>query len=138
MSVNRVAPSFEETNRMERGHDFYPSPETWTQIPAVYETNSIPFEQKVLHLHYFLGSYDWWVAEVDHEHAEAFGYVRLHGDDANAEWGYIDLLELEALFQPGRIDRTNAPGQVRLMPRQLVERDLYWQPRQFFELGLSS
>jgi len=58
---------------------------------------------KVIHLHYFVRDCDWWVCEYDPATGTAFGYARLHGDDTNAEWGYVNLPELEALHQQGTI-----------------------------------
>ena len=56
---------------------------------------------------------DWYVAELDDESWEAFGYANL-GDPQNAAWGYSSLPELEGVVV--------APGFV-------VERDLLWGPR---------
>jgi len=61
---------------------------------------------KVIHLHYFVRDCDWWVCEYDPATGDAFGYARLHGDDTNAKWGYVNLPELEALHQQGSITRT--------------------------------
>jgi hypothetical protein len=49
----------------------------------------------------------------------------------NAEWGYTNLADLEALYSPGGITPTTdgTTGRVQLRPRLLVECDLSWTPR---------
>jgi len=47
----------------------------------------------------------------------------------NAEWGYVELAELEALYQEGGFTPTDVSGRVRLLSRLIVERDLDWTPR---------
>jgi len=84
---------------------------------------------------YFARDCDWWVCEYDPATGTAFGYARLHGDDTNAEWGYVNLPELEALHQQGSITRTDT-GRLRLLPRLIVERDLHWTPRTVREAQL--
>lgn len=93
-------------------HNWFPGERMLAGVPGLYATEDIPTSDKILHLHYFIGACDWYIAELDQDQRLAFGYVNL-GDPNNAEWGYIDLNELEA---------------IRLGPF-IVERDLYWTPR---------
>jgi hypothetical protein len=116
--VERTAPP--ETQRQRRGHDFWPPADELARIPVFYATESRPIEDKVLWLHYFVGGCDWWVVELDHAAVEAFGYACL-GDPQNAEWGYVDLAELEAIRSRGL---------------WIVERDLHWQPTKASEANL--
>lgn len=125
-----------ETRRDQRGHDFYPPPNVLASVPALYDTEHIPAEDKAIHLHYFVADCDWWIAELDPDSGLAFGYVRLHGDDANAEWGYISLPELEAICQPGQVETDAAGRPVRILPRLIVERALGWRPASFKSLHL--
>ena len=98
-----------ETQRDRRGHDFYPPVDA--TVPALYATEDRPAATKVLHLHYFAGACDWWIAEYDPATGTAFGYACL-GDPACAEWGYLDLPELERVrVRSGLV---------------IVERDLNW------------
>jgi hypothetical protein len=61
----------------------------------------------------FAGACDWWIAEYDPATGTAFGYACL-GDPACAEWGYLDLPELERVsVRSGLL---------------IVERDLHWAP----------
>lgn len=111
-----------ETQRARRGHDFLPPADELAEIPALYETDGIPAEAKLIPLHYFAASGDWWIAEIGMEdgHPVAYGYARLASYPEGAEWGYADLAELEEV---------NAHhGLV------IVERDLHWQPRKFGEI----
>ena len=92
-----------ETRRAERGHDFYPPADQLAAIPPPYATENTKIVDTVIHLHYLIPgcATDWWIAELDPATGLAYGYARLAGDDANAEWGYLSLPELEALHQPG-------------------------------------
>lgn len=104
-----------EVNRQRRGHDFLPEWGALKAIPLLYETETVPLDDKIIHLHFFIGACDWYVAELDDDTWEAFGYANL-GDPLNAEWGYFSLPGLEAVVV-GR-------GFV-------VERDLAWTSRLF-------
>lgn len=120
-----------------RGHDFYPSVEQWAQVPELYGTEHVPTEDTVVHLHYSLFDCDWWVTEVDHVTGLAVGYECLHDDHDMAECGYIDLTELEALFQQALLECRESTGTLWLRPRLIVERDLSWTPRPFSELDIN-
>ena len=63
------------------------------KIPRLYENENIPAEDKIIHLHFFIGGCDWYVAEFDGDDT-FFGYVVINGDQANAEWGYFSFSEL--------------------------------------------
>lgn len=109
-----------ETQRRRRGHDFYPPAAASANIPALYGTEDVEAPAKVIQLHYFMGGCDWWLAELDPERWLAFGYVCL-GDPQMAEWGYVDLAELEMILVKG------------IWP---IERDLYWTPRAAMDAAL--
>jgi hypothetical protein len=102
-----------EVNRRLRGHDFLPAWDALTAIPLLRATEHVPLAEKIGHLHFFIGTCDWYVAELDDDTWEAFGYADL-GDPQNAEWGYFSLPELEAVV---------------VGPAFVVERDLYWTPQ---------
>jgi hypothetical protein len=103
---------FPEPHRDMRGHDFYRPTDALASVPPLYATEGQALAEKAIHLHYFTGSSDWWVIELDPAEMLAWGYVNL-GDPDCAEFGYIDLTELCGL-------RTcNA-----LLP--VIERDLHW------------
>ena len=90
MTATRLTLS--ETQRRRRGHRFTPPIADTRAIPALYATESTPTTAKTLHLHYFVGGHDWYVAEVDRQTGEAFGLTVVNGE---AEWGYFDLNALE-------------------------------------------
>jgi len=100
-----------ETQRARRGHAFYPPADLG--VPELYGTEDQPTGDKTIYVHYFAGGCDWWIAEYDPATGEAFGYACL-GRPADAEWGYVDLRELERVCL--------AHGLV------VVERDLCWTP----------
>ncbi len=88
-------------------------------MPRLYETESIPFEDKIIHQHYFIGGSDWYMAEYGAEERLFFGYAVLNGDREMAEWGYTSLDELADI---------NVCGVE-------VDRDLYWEARRFGDVG---
>src|SRR5260370_40568105 len=84
-----------ETQFLRRGHTFMPPPEVLAEIPALYATDRVEPDDKIIHVHYFSAGSDHWVAELNPETGEAFGYTRLASYPEGAEWGYSDLGELE-------------------------------------------
>lgn len=88
-----------------------PTAKELARLPRLYETEGIAAEDKVIVMHFFFGSCDWYAAEFDG--VDTFlGFVILNGDLQCAEWGYFSLAEL---------DEINFTG-------FQVDRDLYWQP----------
>ena len=76
---------------------------------------NVSLTEKVIHLHFFIGSCDWYVAEISHKNWDLmFGYANL-GDSYNAEWGYVSLSELKSL-KTGPVE---------------VDFDHYWIPTAF-------
>ena len=53
-------------------------------------------------IHYFIGSSDWYVCEVDEDNV-GFGFAIINGDTQNAEYGYIDLNDVTTLTLNGFI-----------------------------------
>jgi hypothetical protein len=106
-----------ETNRRRRGHAFL-TKQLLRSIPRLYATEEIECDGKALLAHYFVGGCDWYVAELDPETGDAFGLADL----GCAEWGYFNLVELEATVMHGWL---------------VVERDLDFVPRTAQQLGLA-
>lgn len=107
-----------ELHRQIRGHRFYG--EDVLAAPALYSTEDIPREEKIVVAHYFLGgANNWWIIEADPETGIAFAYCLLNGDWQNSELGYVQLMELENLIINGV---------------HVVERDLGWQPTPLSEI----
>lgn len=73
-----------------------PSQDRLSAIPALYETEHIQLQDKLIHLHFFIGGCDWFVAEFDGEDL-FWGFAILNGDLLNAEWGYISFSELKSI-----------------------------------------
>ena len=88
-----------------------PSEELLNQIPRLYTTEHVPLKAKVIHMHFFFGGCDWYVAEYDGDDL-FFGYAVLNDDLPNSEWGYISFSELKDI---------NIYGFE-------VDRDVYWKP----------
>lgn len=119
----------DETQRKRRGHAFLPPKAVLSKLPNLYGTEGAPFEHKTIWAHYFGGPFDWYIAELDPETNEAFGYTRRSDYPDGAEWGYISLTELEGLT--GRIQLGDYS-----FTKAAVERDVHWKPREFGELDL--
>ena len=66
------------------------------KIPELYETEHQPMADKIIHLHFFIGGSDWYVAEFDGDDL-FYGFAILNGDLDNSEWGYISFSELKAI-----------------------------------------
>ena len=75
-----------------------PNKERLSRIPRLYETETehVPLEDKLIHLHFFLGGCDWFIAEYD-GHDVMWGFAILNNDLQCAEWGYISLSELKSI-----------------------------------------
>jgi hypothetical protein len=120
-----------DSQRGQRGHDFLPTDEALSKVPGAYGSEHVPAEGKTIWLHYFSAASDHYLAEVWHEPGQdgepgqwmAFGYARLAAFPEGAEWGYINLDELEQL-------RVEGP---RGLP-VIVERDLNWEPQKFSQI----
>ena len=94
-----------------------PKPDKLAAIPRLYATESVPLKDKIIHMHFFIGGCDWYIAEFDGEDL-FFGYAILNGDTQNAEWGYISFSELKEIKSRG-IE---------------IDNDLYWKPRKASEV----
>jgi hypothetical protein len=106
-----------EVNRSRRGHAFLTKAMIQT-IPALYATEQVDLPDKQLLAHYFVGGCDWYVAELDPQTGDAFGYADLgHG-----EWGYFNLVELEGTVASAWL---------------VVERELNFRPTTARELGIA-
>ncbi len=79
-----------------------PSAERLARIPRLFETENVPLKDKLVYLHFFIGSADWYICEYDGEDI-FFGYADL-GDPEMAEWGYISLSELKQIKLKGWLE----------------------------------
>lgn len=73
-----------------------PTREQLGKIPKLYETEKIKPKDKLIHLHFFIGGCDWYIAEYDGDDL-FFGFAILNNDYFNAEWGYISFSELKSI-----------------------------------------
>lgn len=97
-----------------------PTQEELDRIPRLYETEDIPLKDKLIHLHFFIGGCNWYVAEYDGEDL-FWGYAILNGDHLNAEWGYISFTEMKEVKIQGWLE---------------IDRDINWQIRMASEIDL--
>ena len=105
-------------------------------LPRLYanENTQTPIAGIIIHAHFFVAGFDWWIAEYDGDDI-LFGFVNLN-DDQCAEWGYISYSELKAIGSHGLA----APvieadsGQLIGMLPLMAEYDEYWKPKPFREI----
>ena len=97
-----------------------PTQEELDRIPRLYQTEDIPLKDKLIHLHFFIGSCDWFIAEYDGEDL-FWGYALLNGDHDMAEWGYISFTEMKEVKIRGWLE---------------IDRDINWQIRKASEIDL--
>lgn len=88
---------------------------TFETMPKTYDTEKQETDDKIIYLHYFYGSMDWYIVERDVEavQSQAFGYADFGGQEGG-EWGYISIVEL--------------------MQSNKIELDFHWTPKTFGEL----
>lgn len=108
-----------QSYRQRRHYDFI-TKSMITGIPVLYATEHVPAAQKMIYSHFFVGSCDWYVAELDPTTGDAFGHTDL--GLGVPEWGYFNLRELEQMVMNGWL---------------VVERDIHFQPTNVRELGIA-
>lgn len=89
-----------------------PSSKQLSRIPALYSSEDVKLKDKIIHMHFFIGGCDWYIAEYDSTERLFFGYAILGDDFQNAEWGYISFDELRG---------------VKTRQGFEIDRDLYWE-----------
>ena len=77
-----------------------PSTERLAKIPRLYETEHIQPQDKLIHLHFFIGGCDWYIAEFDGDDL-FWGFAILNQDYEMAEWGYMSFGELKSISVNG-------------------------------------
>ena len=77
-----------------------PSTERLSKIPRLYETENIRTQDKLIHLHFFIGACDWFIAEYDGQDL-FWGFAILNQDYEMAEWGYVSFSELKSISVKG-------------------------------------
>lgn len=94
-----------------------PSANQLDHLPRIYETEAVPLQDKLIHLHFFIGGCDWYIAEFDAKDL-FWGFAILNNDLEMAEWGYISFSELKSVNVSG-IE---------------VDLDLHWKVRKACEV----
>lgn len=77
-----------------------PSKERLAKIPKLYATESVPLQDKLIYLHFFIANSHWYIAEYDGDDL-FWGFVLLGDDYMNAEWGYVSFKELKEIKVDG-------------------------------------
>ena len=80
-----------------------PSRERLSQIPRLYETESVIQQDKLVCIHFFIGGSDWYGVEYDGQDT-FWGFAVLNDDVANSEWGYFSLTELQQIRVGGWVE----------------------------------
>ena len=89
-----------------------PNQDELARIPKLYATEKVSIKDKIISLHFFIASSDWYIAEFDGDDI-FWGFVILGADYFNAEWGYFSFSELKGINLHG----------------VEIDRDLYWKVR---------
>jgi hypothetical protein len=97
-----------------------PSKRQLATLPRLYQTEAVALKDKIIHLHFFIGGCDWFIAEFDGDDL-FFGFTILNQDYQNAEWGYISLSELKSIKIQGWLE---------------IDNDLHWKVRPAKEVDL--
>ena len=95
-----------------------PTEEELRKLPKLYETEKVSLEEKLIHMHFFIGGCDWYISEYEPSERLFFGYAILNNDLQNSEWGYISYDELRDISIQG-IE---------------IDRDLYWKSQRALEV----
>ncbi len=90
-----------------------PSEKELARMPPLYTNENTKLEDIMIHMHFFFGGSDWYMAEYSQEDRIFFGYTILNGDYQNSEWGYTLYDELR---------------NIRIPPGFEIDRDLHWEP----------
>ena len=85
-----------------------PTAEQLSLLPGLYETEHIPQEEKIVHLHFTIDQNHWWAIEWDGKDT-FFGFVLLYGCSQYAEFGYFRLSELREIKVVGTYEVVNDP-----------------------------
>jgi hypothetical protein len=80
-----------------------PSKTRLERIPKLYETEYTVLKEKLIHLHFFIGGCDWYIAEYDGTDL-FWGFAILNNDLQMAEWGYTSFSELKAIKAQGFLE----------------------------------
>lgn len=112
-----------------------PSGSDLAAIPALYsnEAEGRQFKDIIIHMHFFFGGCDWYIAEYNASEGVLWGFAILNGDYQNAEWGFSLLTELESFNLKGfEIDRdiywTPAPA-IQVEKIRSADCNLYWDEK---------
>lgn len=80
-----------------------PTKERLSRIPRLYETEHVPLQDKLVHLHFFIAGSDWFICEYDGTDL-MWGFCILNQDLEMAEWGYVSFSELKSLRIQGWLE----------------------------------
>lgn len=94
------------------------------QIPALYSTENIPMNEKIVVCKLFVGAATWYVLEMDPKEGLLFCFANL-GDPDMAELGYTSLAELEQLKVAVQLRVGNV---TRTIGHKSVELDRWFKP----------
>ena len=97
-----------------------PSAKQLKGIPALYTTEAISTEDKVVYAHFRIFDSHWYIMEFDQVDS-LFGYCILSGDLQNSEYGYVSMADLR---------------QIKVLGQFEVEFDTYWEPKPAGEVEL--
>ena len=83
-------------------------------LPSTEEARSVKPEDRIIHMHFFLGGCDWYAAGFDPDTHLLYGFVILNSDYECGEWGDFSFDELIGARAHKILE---------------IDRDLYWTPK---------
>ncbi len=104
-------------------------------VPGLYTNDAagVSLADTVIHLHFFIGGCDWYLAEFDGDDL-FWGYVNLN-DPEMAEWGYVAFSDLKNTVVQAPLTNRLTGERVGSVPAY-IEYDQYWKPVRFREMDL--
>lgn len=104
------------------------------RLPALFSTEGVEAADKMILVHLFVGSADWYICEADLNNNELFGFACL-GDWDMAEWGYISIAELKELRLKSKMIDHATGRELTSTTRSIeVDYDLHWKPCRFADI----
>ena len=107
-----------------------PSKQKLSKLPLLYSTEHVPLEDKLIHLHFFIGGCDWFIAEIDEDldlmfrlaKQQAKGYrlasgraIHLGGQSAARKWTGQEIDDVKELQAKECMQRHFPSWQVNFM-----------------------
>lgn len=94
-----------------------------TCLPEIFSSETVPFHQRIVHMHLFSFQTDWFILGYNKSQKIMYGMMVFRADFENAQWGFFDLEELESISAISKIhwNKSFSPRAVRHLRPLRVE-----------------